>query len=82
MTLDKMGLLFKIAVDSFSHDGKAIQNSFKACGLYPWNPDAFNYSKCLGTSVKSVSNDGDTSVQMVNINNNSPSLADPCERIL
>ena len=51
MTLDKMGPLLKTAVDSFSPDGKAIQNGFKACGLYPWNPDAVNYSKCLGTSM-------------------------------
>ena len=72
MTFDQMGPLLKTAVDSFSPDGKAIQNGFKACGSHPCNPDAVNYSKCLGTSVKSVSNDDGTSDQMVNIYNNSP----------
>ncbi|KAF2889645.1 hypothetical protein ILUMI_16528, partial [Ignelater luminosus] len=25
-----------------------IVNGFRTCGLNPWNPDAINYSKCLG----------------------------------
>ncbi|KAK9720980.1 hypothetical protein QE152_g21786 [Popillia japonica] len=25
-----------------------ITNGFKACGLFPWNSDALDYSKCLG----------------------------------
>lgn len=25
-----------------------ITNGFRACGLYPWNPNAIDYTKCLG----------------------------------
>lgn len=27
-----------------------LVNGFKACGLYPFNPDAINYEKCLGAT--------------------------------
>lgn len=26
---------------------ETIMNSFRACGLFPFNPDAVDYSKCL-----------------------------------
>lgn len=32
-------------------DKKIIVNGFRACGLYPWNPDAINFQKCLGKNV-------------------------------
>lgn len=25
---------------------KSIKSGFRVCGLYPWNPDAVNYTKC------------------------------------
>ena len=31
-------------------DKDMVINGFKACGLYPWNPNAIDYSKCLGKS--------------------------------
>lgn len=35
-----------------------IINGFRACGLYPWNPDAIDYSKCLGgTTNKPLNTD-------------------------
>lgn len=30
---------------------KSIQNGFKASGLFPWNYNAINFDKCLGTSA-------------------------------
>lgn len=27
---------------------EAIQHGFHACGLYPWNPPAIDYTKCTG----------------------------------
>lgn len=27
---------------------KSVINGFRACGLFPWNPSAIDYSKCLG----------------------------------
>ena len=27
-----------------------IKNAFEACGLFPWNPDRVDYTKCLGKS--------------------------------
>ncbi|CAK1603693.1 unnamed protein product [Parnassius mnemosyne] len=32
-------------------DKQIIINGFRACGLYPWNPNAINYQKCLGKNV-------------------------------
>lgn len=26
-----------------------IKNGFRVCGMYPWNPDAVDYSKCITT---------------------------------
>ena len=31
-------------------DSKCISNGFKRCGIFPWDPQAVNYSKCLGQS--------------------------------
>ncbi|CAH2101986.1 unnamed protein product [Euphydryas editha] len=31
-----------------------LVNGFKACGLYPFNPDAINYNKCLGATSNNV----------------------------
>lgn len=30
----------------------SIANGFKACGLYPWNKSAIDYTKCLGKVVQ------------------------------
>lgn len=38
--------ILKQAVDRLSK--QSIANSFKACGIFPWNPNAVDYSKCLG----------------------------------
>lgn len=38
--------VFKNAFEQIAE--KTIVNGFRACGLYPWNPDAIEYSKCLG----------------------------------
>ncbi|KAH1024611.1 hypothetical protein HUJ05_004071 [Dendroctonus ponderosae] len=29
----------------------SIANGFRVCGLFPWNPDAVDYSKCLGKTM-------------------------------
>lgn len=31
---------------------ETLRNGFRACGLFPWNPDAINYSKCLGSTTR------------------------------
>jgi len=31
---------------------ETLINGFKACGLYPWNPDSIDFKKCLGTNTK------------------------------
>lgn len=28
-----------------------LKNGFRACGLYPWNPNNINFDKCLGTNL-------------------------------
>lgn len=50
INLEKMAPLLESAVNKFSPDGNTIKNGFKACGLYPWNPDAVDYTKCLGSN--------------------------------
>ena len=52
LSLDKMAALLAIAIDKFSNDGNIVKNGFKACGLYPWDPNAVDYSKCLGATTK------------------------------
>lgn len=32
-----------------------IQNSFRKCGLYPFNPDAVDYSKCVQNQIEMLS---------------------------
>ncbi|KAH9639510.1 hypothetical protein HF086_004336 [Spodoptera exigua] len=41
--------ILKTAID-VSLKPATIKNGFKACGLLPWNPDALDYTKCLGNS--------------------------------
>lgn len=54
LSLDRMAPILKNAVDKFSPNGNTVRNGFKACGLYPWNPDAVDYTKCLGVKVKNI----------------------------
>lgn len=32
-------------------DKQVVKNAFRTCGLFPWNPDALDYSKCLGKNM-------------------------------
>lgn len=31
---------------------EVIQKGFEACGIFPWNPSAIDYSKCIGKNIK------------------------------
>lgn len=55
LTLDRMAPILKDAIHNFSPDGSTAGNGFKACGLYPWDPDAVNYTKCLATKKLELS---------------------------
>ncbi|KAJ8977062.1 hypothetical protein NQ317_017224 [Molorchus minor] len=49
LTQDKFAPVLKTVIDTYlKADG--IRNGFVTTGLYPWNPDAIDYSKCLGKS--------------------------------
>lgn len=39
------------AVEKFSPDDNTIRNGFKVYGLYPWNPNAVDYTKCLAAAT-------------------------------
>lgn len=45
--------ILKNVVDT-SLTSNTIKNGFRACGLYPWNPSAPNYSKCTGKDYNST----------------------------
>lgn len=52
LTLDQMAPLLKNALDKFSPNGDAVRHGFRVCGLYPWDPNPVDYSKCLGAMTK------------------------------
>ncbi|CAI6354541.1 unnamed protein product [Macrosiphum euphorbiae] len=41
-------------------------NGFKACGLFPWNPDQIDYKKCLGKNYFSTINETTTTINIAN----------------
>jgi hypothetical protein len=62
LTKDRFAPILKLTIDKcLTKD--TIRNGFRACGLFPWNPNAIDYSKCLG-------NDGTTKVADRVVTNN------------
>lgn len=57
ITKSNFGTLFKKAFDNITNE--SIVNGFCVCGLYPFNPDAVNYSKCISNRFKEVSNNSE-----------------------
>lgn len=47
LTKDKFAPILKKVVDNYIKP-ETISRGFRACGLYPWNADAIDFSKCLG----------------------------------
>ncbi|CAG9762536.1 unnamed protein product [Ceutorhynchus assimilis] len=43
---------------------EALINGFRACGLYPFNPEAIDYSKCLGKLNKAIEENNSDPVMM------------------
>ena len=41
----------------FKINSESVSNGFKACGLYPFNPDTPDYSKCLEISEQDLDNE-------------------------
>ena len=54
LTLDRMAPILKDVIHKFSPDGTTARNGFKACGLYPWDLNAVDYTKCIGTKKAGV----------------------------
>lgn len=46
--------LFKKAFDRLSLSPSVIQNGFRVCGLYPFDPNAVDYTKCISTRRASL----------------------------
>lgn len=46
ITKDNFAPILKEAIGSLK--AEVISNGFRACGLYPWNVEAIDFSKCLG----------------------------------
>ena len=57
ITKSNFGSLFKKAFDNITIE--SIINGFRVCGLYPFNPDAVNYNKCISNRFKEVSNNSE-----------------------
>ncbi|XP_021709602.1 uncharacterized protein LOC110679408 [Aedes aegypti] len=49
LTLTMFGPLLQKAMD-LAFTGSTVSNAFAACGLFPYNPDAVDYSKCIAGS--------------------------------
>lgn len=47
ITITSFGVVLEQAMAA-AFKKETIKNSFRACGLFPYNPDAVDYSKCLG----------------------------------
>lgn len=46
-----------------------MRNGFKACGLYPFNPNAVNYKKCVQNILENVSEQNrDSSITLADVN--------------
>ncbi|XP_050552311.1 uncharacterized protein LOC118281061 [Spodoptera frugiperda] len=56
-TLTKIdfGPILSAALDNYIKPS-SIVNGFKSCGLCPWNPNAIDFSKCLGKNCTSTTN--------------------------
>ncbi|KAJ0169285.1 hypothetical protein K1T71_015169 [Dendrolimus kikuchii] len=52
LTKINFGPIFTMALEKYMN--RSSINGFKACGLYPWNPNAIDFSKCLGKPSSSV----------------------------
>lgn len=50
LTKEKFAPILKIVVDT-SISKSTIINGFRSCGLYPFNENAIDYTKCLGKST-------------------------------
>nr|CAI5844919.1 unnamed protein product [Callosobruchus analis] len=53
--------ILKTALDGLNK--QYTVNGFRASGLFPWNPDALDYSKCLGKKTK-IPQTSDTQMQL------------------
>jgi len=49
ITKNYFGIIFKKAFDKVKPE--SIINGFRTCGLYPFNPDAVYYNKCIPTRI-------------------------------
>ncbi|KAK9759222.1 DDE superfamily endonuclease [Popillia japonica] len=50
LTKEKFAPILKLAIDNHLNRD-ILQNGFRTCALFPWNPDSLDYSKCLGKST-------------------------------
>jgi len=57
--------ILKKVIDEFVKPETLI-NGFKACGLYPWNPDSIDFKKCLGKKQLKEHIDEGSSFQIPN----------------
>jgi len=54
LTLERMAPLLKTVINKFSQNRNIIQNGFRTCGIYPWDQNVVDYSKCLGIQKTSI----------------------------
>lgn len=57
LTKEKFAPILKLVIDTCLKK-ETIVHGFKACGLFPWNSDAIDYSKCLGQSERQPNKKG------------------------
>ena len=50
ITKENFASILQTVIDK-SLSAETIQNGFRSCGLYPWNKDAIDFTKCLGKNL-------------------------------
>lgn len=57
VTMDKMAPILEKTIHNLSSLDNIIKNGFKTCGIYPWNSNSIDYSKCIGAKKDTPSVD-------------------------
>lgn len=62
VTKAEFPILFMRSMNTLSNG--TVKNAFETTGIFPWNPDAIDFSKCIGKRKSSITVPTETTVSM------------------